>query len=225
VFVAAQLVAIYRPAVDPLTIASPLAGEWFVGQGGRAELVNYHRVTSAQADALDILQVVDGRTHRPGNPELTRYYIYGKPVLAPADGVVTGVQNGQPDQQIGTTNAHYQEGNAIVLDVGDGRYLMMAHLKPDSITVRVGDQVRVGQPIARVGNSGNTTEPHLHIQAQTLPTDVGDVQAADISELLRTLHTYPVVFRDVVLTRNGSQTRSAATDVRRGDYVRPADPA
>jgi hypothetical protein len=225
VFVAAQLVAIYRPAVDPLTIASPLAAEWFVGQGGHAELVNYHQVTSTQADALDILQAVDGRTHRPGSTELTSYYIYGQPVLAPADGVVTGVQNGQPDQQIGTTNAHYQEGNAIVLDVGDGRYLMMAHLKPDSITVRVGDQVRAGQPIARVGNSGNTTEPHLHLQAQTLPTDVGDVQAADISTLLRTLHTYPVVFRDVVLTRGGSQTRPTAADVRRGDYVRPADPA
>jgi len=64
----------------------------------------------------------------------------------------------------------------------------------------------------------------LAIQAQTLPTDVGDVQAAHIAELMRTLHTYPVVFRDVILTRNGGQTRPAAADVRRGDYIRPVVP-
>ena len=110
-FIATQLVMIFRPAVNPVAIASPLADEWLVGQGGHAELVNYHYVTSTQRDALDILQARGGRTHQPGSTALTSYYIYGKPVLAPADGTVTFVHDGRPDQQIGSTDNHFQSGN------------------------------------------------------------------------------------------------------------------
>jgi hypothetical protein len=120
VFIAAQTLMIFRPAANPVPIASPLADEWLVGQGGHAELVNYHHVTSTQRDALDILQARDGRTHQPGSTELTSYYIYGKPVLAPADGTVTFVQDGRPDQQIGSTDSHFQSGNNIVIDIAAG---------------------------------------------------------------------------------------------------------
>ena len=221
-FIAAQTLMIFRPAANPVPIASPLADEWLVGQGGHAELVNYHHVTSTQRDALDILQARDGRTHQPGNTELTSYYIYGKPVLAPADGTVTFVQDGRPDQQIGSTDSHFQSGNNIVIDIGSGRYLMMAHLSPGTIHVKVGDHVTLGQPIAKVGNSGNTTEPHLHIQAQTIGTGIGDVATMDAPAIIRTLHTYHLVFTHVVLTRRGNESQPANVDPRRGDLVRPA---
>jgi Peptidase family M23 len=221
-FIAAQLIMIYRPAPNPVPIASPLADEWLVGQGGPAELVNYHHVASTQRDAIDILEAREGRTHQPGSNELTRYYIYGKPVLAPADGKVTFVQDGRPDQQIRSTDSHYQSGNNIVLDIGGGRFLMFGHLSPGSIQVKVGDQVNLGQQIANVGNSGNTTEPHLHIQAQTIGTGIGDIDTIDAPALIRTLHTFPVVFTDVVLTRRDTESRPASADVRRGDLVRPA---
>ena len=52
---------------------------------------------STQRDALDIMRVVDGRTHRPGSTDLASYYIYDKPLLAPADGVVTFLMDGPPD--------------------------------------------------------------------------------------------------------------------------------
>ena len=81
-FIAAQLVMIFRPVGNPVPIASPLADEWLVGHGGHAELVNYHHVTSTQRDPLDILERRDGSTHQPGSKALTSYYIYGKPVLA-----------------------------------------------------------------------------------------------------------------------------------------------
>jgi hypothetical protein len=221
-FIAAQLLMIYRPAANPVPIASPLAEEWLVGQGGHAELINYHYVTSTQRDALDILQARNGRTHQPGSTELTSYYIYGKPVLAPADGTVAFVLDGRPDQQIGSTDGRFQRGNNIVLDIGGGHFVMMAHLSPGSIQVKVGDQVRVGQQIANVGNSGNTTEPHLHIQAQTVSTGVGDIATTDATALIRTLHTTPLVFTDVVLSRRGVESRPAEADPRRGDLVRPA---
>jgi murein DD-endopeptidase MepM/ murein hydrolase activator NlpD len=214
---------IYQPAVNPVPIASPLADEWLVGQGGHSELVNYHYVTSTQRDALDILQVQGGRTHRPGSTDLTSYYIYGKQILAPAPGTVTFVQDGRPDQAIGSTDNRYQSGNNIVIDIGGGHFLMMAHLSPGSIQVKVGDHVNVGQPIAKVGNSGNTTEPHLHIQAQTIGTGIGDVATMDAPAVFRTLHTNPLVFTDVVLTRRGSKSQPVNADPRRGDLVRPAN--
>lgn len=221
-FIAAQLVMIFRPVGNPVPIASPLADEWLVGHGGHAELVNYHHVTSTQRDPLDILERRDGSTHQPGSKALTSYYIYGKPVLAPADGTITFVQDGRPDQQIGSRDSHFQSGNNIVIDIGGGHYLEMAHLSPGSIQVKVGDHVTVGQPIAKVGNSGNTSEPHLHIQAQTLGTGIGDVATMDIPTVLHTLHTYPLVFTDVVLTRRDRESRPVAADPRRGDTVRPA---
>jgi Peptidase family M23 len=221
-FIAVQLVMTYRPPVDPVPVASPLADEWLVGQGGHSELVNYHYVTSTQRNALDILQTQNGLTHRPGSTDLTSYYIYRKPVLAPAAGTVTYVLDGRPDQAIGSADGHYQSGNNVVIDIGDGRYVLMAHLSPGSIQVKVGDHVELGQQIAKVGNSGNTTEPHLHIQAQTIGTGIGDVATMDIETTIRTLHTRPLVFTDVVLTRRGEESTPGNADPRRGDVVRNA---
>jgi murein DD-endopeptidase MepM/ murein hydrolase activator NlpD len=67
---------------------------------------------------------------------------------------------------IGSTDSRYQSGNNVVIDISGERYLLMGHLSPGSIQVKVGDHVELGQQIAKVGNSGNTPEPHLHIQAQ-----------------------------------------------------------
>jgi peptidase M23-like protein len=222
IFIAVQLAMIYRTPVDPVPIASPLADESLVGQGGHSELVNYHYVTSTQRDALDILQARNGLTHRPGSNEFSSYYIYGKPVLAPAAGTVTFVLDGRPDQAIGSGDSHYQSGNNVVIDIGGGRYVAMAHLRPGSIRIKVGDHVELGQQIAEVGNSGNTTEPHLHIQAQTRGTGIADVATMDIEATLRTLHTRPLVVTDVVLTRRGQQSMPGNADLRRGDLVRPA---
>jgi hypothetical protein len=221
-FVAVQLVMIYRPPVDPVPIASPLADEWLVGQGGHSELVNYHCVTSTQRNALDILQTRNGVSHTPGSTELTSYNIYGKPVLAPAAGTVTFVLDGRPDQAIGSADGHYQSGNNVVIDIGGGRYVLMAHLSPGSVQVKVGDHVELGQQIAKVGNSGNTTEPHLHIQAQTIATGIGDIATMDIPTTIRTLRTRPLVFTDVVLIRRGEESTPGNADPRRGDVVRPA---
>ena len=128
-----------------------------------AELVNYHHATSTQRDALDILQMRDGHTHEPGSTELTSYYIYGKPVLAPAAGTVTFVLDGRPDQRIGSTDSHYQSGNNIVIDVGGGRYLLMAHLIPGSIQVEGGRSRRAGPADCQSGELGQydrATPPH-----------------------------------------------------------------
>ena len=98
---------------------------------------------------------------------------------------------------------------------------MFCHLMHHSVRVTVGDLVRLGQPIARVGNSGNTTEPHLHLQAQNSATGLGDVEKVDASTLYSTWRTYPLVFRNVTLVRAGHTTRPIAADPRRGDRIQP----
>ncbi len=221
IFLAVQLTLVYRPAVDPVIVASPVVGEWWVGHGGRAELVNYHHSGPMQANAVDLMQVGSGGIHRPGSTELSSYYIFDQTVLAPVDGTVTYVLDGRPDQLIGQPDERHPSGNQLVIDIGGGRHLMMGHLRQGSITVRVGDRVREGQPIARVGNSGHSSAPHLHIQAQSLPVGIGDIEAVDLPQMLRTLHTYPLLFRDAGLLRDGVQSRPAVLDVRRGDHVRP----
>jgi len=97
----------------------------------------------------------------------------------------------------------------------------MGHLRQGSIKVKVGERVREGQPIARVGNSGHTSAPHIHIQAQTLPIAIGEIKTIDGPQMLSTLHTYPLLFRDASLSRGGVETWPSAVDPRRGDLIRP----
>jgi murein DD-endopeptidase MepM/ murein hydrolase activator NlpD len=97
----------------------------------------------------------------------------------------------------------------------------MGHLRQGSLTVHAGERVTEGQQIARVGKSGHTSHPHIHIQAQTLPTGIVDLATIDGPKMLKTLHTYPLVFRGVSLVRGGVETRPTAVDPRRGDFVRP----
>jgi murein DD-endopeptidase MepM/ murein hydrolase activator NlpD len=167
------------------------------------------------------MQIGEGGIHRPGRTDLAAYYVYDRLVLASADGVVSYVLDGLPDQPIGSVDEHHPSGNSLVIDIGGGRHVMMGHLRQDSITVRSGDRVREGQPIARVGNSGHSSAPHLHIQAQTLPIAIGDIRATDLPQMLRTLRTYPLLFRDADLVRGGAETRPDAIDPRRGDIIRP----
>ena len=123
IFLAAQLISVYRPPVDAVTVSSPLAGEWWVGHAGHAELVNYHYTATTQRNALDIMQVVDGRIHRPDNTELTSYYIYDQPVLAPTDGTVSYALDSRPDQPIGSVDSQYPTGNHLVIDMRRTRLL------------------------------------------------------------------------------------------------------
>ena len=84
----------------------------------------------------------------------------------------------------------------------------MAHLMQGSVTVQVGDRVRRGQPLAAVGNNGHSSEPHLHLQVQDSPAGI-DAE-----------RTYPMVFRNVHITRAGAWPWGDSGELRTGDLVR-----
>jgi hypothetical protein len=189
----------------------PFTGEWYVFSGGRGVFVNDHWAVSSQRNALDIFQVVNRSSHRDDSKRLTSYYAFGKPLLAPADGRITALLDSRLDLAVGDSDRRHPEGNYLVMDIGGGRYVMLGHLKQGSARVEVGDRVQLGQQLAQVGNSGNTSEPHLHIQAQNVST-FDDADAG--------IRTYPILFGDTVLVRGGEAQEPADVDARRNDSIR-----
>jgi len=209
-FLAVQLVQIERGPENPTTIDFPLEGVWYVASGGRSTLVNGHYPLRVQRHAVDLFQVVDGSTHRGGADLLENFYAYNERLTAPGDGRVTEVIDTRPDAPVGDSDLDHPEGNAIVIDIGGGRYVLYAHLKRGSARVDVGDTVVSGQVIGLVGDSGNSDEPHVHIQVQNSPTfDVTDDE----------LETYPILFRDTIVIRDGFANAPTDADVRRGDRI------
>jgi hypothetical protein len=154
-----------RPGQVPFRL--PFDGPNTVGWGGDTPDVNYHVCAGDQRWAYDLLVTKDGETSRGDGTKLEDYYCYGLPVLAPADGIVESRWDRDPDMPIGELGGGTDPGgNHLVMLVAPGEYLFLCHLQPGSIRVKPGDRVRAGETIAAIGNSGNTSEPHLHIHLQ-----------------------------------------------------------
>ena len=135
-----------------------------VAWGGDTLETNYHAFTPDQRWAYDFL--VEPAGH--GSPNLEDYGCYGTPVVAPASGRVHHATDGAPDHVPGTPSADLANptGNAVVLELATDTFLVLAHLAPGSVLVEEGDSVNEGDPLGACGNSGNTSEPHIHIHHQ-----------------------------------------------------------
>lgn len=156
----------------PMDFSLPFHGCWLVANGGVTPETSHSWEIPQQRYAYDFLIVDrDGRSFSGDdatNPEA--YYCYGREILAPADGFVVALYADAPDSPINKRRpvcaADDLRGNFVLLNHGSGVYSLLCHLKPGSIYVHVGQAVARGERIARCGNSGNTTEPHLHFQLQ-----------------------------------------------------------
>lgn len=138
-----------------------------VAWGGKSLNENYHVTEPDQRWAYDLFVMRDGFSFKGDSTNLANYFCYGLPIIAPADGKIMEVVDTMPDMAIGDLSEEsYPNGNYIVLKVAENEYLLLCHLKPNSIKVKVGEFVKQGKEIASVGNSGHTSEPHLHIQLQ-----------------------------------------------------------
>ncbi|MEP5341249.1 MAG: M23 family metallopeptidase [Algibacter sp.] len=145
----------------------PFNNEWWVFWGGRTVEQNYHAAYEVQRYATDIVKRVGGSTHAGNGSSNEDYYCFGKPLNAPGNGTVISVLNTIEDNIPGKFNRDTPEGNYVVIDHQNGEFSMLAHFKKGSIIVSVGDEVVKGQELGKVGNSGNSSEPHLHYQLQT----------------------------------------------------------
>ena len=172
----------------PIVISSPLRGsEWLSGNGPgnssghrRALIPTGGGARIAQRFAIDFVQLFpDGKTFSGDQKDNKTYRCYGAEALAVADAVVVGTKDGIPENIPGATSRAVPitletvGGNYVILDLGGGRFAFYAHLQPGSLRVKTGDKVRRGQVVGLVGNSGNSTEPHLHFHISDANSPLG----------------------------------------------------
>lgn len=142
-------------------------GSFLVMHGGSHGAANVHAVDAAQKYAVDLVQINDiGMRARGLYPEdSARYVIWGAEVLSPCAGTVQASVDGLPDLRPGgARDEKNPHGNHVVIRCGDVD-VTLAHLRNGSIRVQKGSAVDSLAPVGAVGNSGNTTEPHLHVHA------------------------------------------------------------
>lgn len=155
--------------VEPVVrIAPPFEGEWLVLQGGYSPLQSHHLSAYNQRFAVDMVRLDDGRifTDEPANAGV---YSWEQPLVSPADGTVV-VARGDMEDSEGlnlVTDVADAAGNVVIIELDSGLFVVLAHLRQGTLQVSEGDRVRTGDPLGLVGNSGNTTMPHLHLHVQT----------------------------------------------------------
>lgn len=147
----------------------PFKGILMVSNGGRTPETNNHN-RPVDKGPQNMLYAYDFRTENSGKEKgLNEFPIFGKEVLAPGDGVVIQVINGAIDVLPGERDRSVGVGNAIMIDHQNGEYSLLCHFKQDSIKVKVGNKVKQGEVIALCGNTGNTSQPHIHFHLQNNP--------------------------------------------------------
>jgi hypothetical protein len=157
-----------------VVIGPPLRGDWAALNGPsnasghrRLVLALNGDLASAQRFGIDFLKLDESGKRMSGDSlKNASYFAYGQDALAVADGIVVVTKDSIPENVPGgravPINLETVGGNHVVIDIGGGRYAFYAHVQPGSLRVKVGDRVKRGQVLALVGNSGNSTEPHLH---------------------------------------------------------------
>jgi Peptidase family M23 len=166
----------------PVVLGPPLRGNNWLAANGPSNSSGHRRVFTADGGqvyfperfAIDFVQLgADGKTYTGDPKKNSSYHAYGAAILAVADGVVVDVSSGIQDNVPGATvqplTLRTISGNYVIEDIGNGAYAFYAHLKPGTSKVYVGAHVKRGQVIGSLGNTGNSSEPHLHFHVISRP--------------------------------------------------------
>jgi len=161
--------------------------------------------------AVDWIQLDEANKLLTGAIEKNESYPqYGREIIAVADGSIESVQDGMPDIPAGKApelkSLNDAAGNCIIQDIGGGFYALYAHLQPGSLKVKKGDTVEKGQVIALLGNSGNTTGPHLHFHVIHGPSPLGSDGVPYVIDSF--------IVRGTAVSKDGLQT-----ELERGEVV------
>lgn len=180
--VAAAALAGHRRPAGAVEVDFPLrSGTYIVANGGANDLVNLHlgtldleraRPFRGQSYAVDIVAIdrwgLRAAGFMPTDP--AAYRIFGHAIHAPCAGRVVMAVDGLADLPPPQADREHLAGNHVLLACG-GAWILLGHMRQGTVAVQTGDDVEAGQVVGQVGNSGNTSEPHLHIHAQTPGTD------------------------------------------------------
>jgi murein DD-endopeptidase MepM/ murein hydrolase activator NlpD len=170
--------AVSTVRAQPPTISAPVrGGRWvaIVGPHRRALQAVNGALHLGQRFAIDFSARLDaeGRTHTGSADSNESYFNYGASVLAVGDGTVVEAVDGLPEQipnnKVPVPLAQ-ADGNHVILRLRPGVFVAYAHLQPGSVRVKPGQRVRSGQVLGKLGNSGESSGPHLHFQLMTRPS-------------------------------------------------------
>lgn len=180
-----------------VTLAFPLKdGTYSIAQGGGTTLVNAHHPYGGQSYSLDIVRLnsFGARAEGVTQTSLEQFAIFGAPIYSPCDGNISTAVNGLEDIAPGAPgDTQHAAGNHVFINCQNGEIqVLLAHMKKNSLVVTQGTSVKVGDPIGQVGNSGNTTEPHLHIHASKGGTPDRLISGVGL----------PILFNEKFLVRN-----------------------
>lgn len=190
-------------------LSLPLKGRWLVFWGGDTRALNHHHDVPAQRFAFDLVGVNEkGETHRGDGARNEDYFCFGREILAPADGIVVEAIDGVRDNTPPSMNPYCLVGNCVVIQHRPNEVSVLAHLQRGSVAVKAGESVKRGQLLGKCGNSGNSSEPHLHYHLQDSPIFQG---ASGIK----------CVFQKVVVTKDGRGETKANYSPVKGDIISP----
>lgn len=168
------------PSIDNNTASVshglPFDNEWVVVNGGVTKTLSHSWSIQTQRYAYDFIQLDEkGKSHKDEGLQLEDYYCYGQPIIATCEGIVREVVDIYPDSVINKQHdidklARDIRGNYIVIKNVDSTYSFYGHLKPKSIGVKEGQSIQKGDLLALCGNSGFSSEPHLHFHIQDKPS-------------------------------------------------------
>ncbi len=195
------------PESHATVLRLPFAGRWQVVWGGDTRELNQHHDVTNQRYAFDFLGTDEqGKSYKNDGSRNEDYYAFGREILAPADGVVTDVIEGVRDNQPGSMNPYSAVGNAVFVRHRDYEVSVFAHFQQGSIRVRAGDAVKAGQVLGLCGNSGNSSEPHLHYHLQN-------------TSVIQEGTGIKCFFDKVILTRGGKTLAERRCSPIKGDLV------
>lgn len=156
-----------KPERNTTKLILPFKDEWYVVWGGDTKEINYHVESKAQKNAFDmVIKNEKGNSYKTDGKTNEDYYAFNKELIAPCAGTVVLVVNGIKDNVPGTLNPLYVPGNTVIIKTANNEYLFFGHFKQNSIVVKQGQKVSQGQLLGLCGNSGNSSEPHLHFHIQ-----------------------------------------------------------
>jgi len=170
---------------DPIVIRSPLLGKNWLAANGPSNTSAHRRAMLpvnglphiGQRYAIDWIQLGDdGRAFTGDEHDNKSYHAWDQEIHAVADGKIVEVKDGIPENVPNSGKLAVQmtydtlPGNHIIQELSEGHYAAYAHLRPGTIKVKVGDTVKSGDVIAHLGNTGNSSEPHLHFQVCDAPS-------------------------------------------------------
>lgn len=193
--------------IDSVPMLAPFFGSWKVYQGFNGR----HTHQPPWQYALDFIMTEENKSYQDKGYALEDYFCFGLPVVSPVYGKVVRTNNNLSDNIPGEVDVKNNWGNFILIQLQSGLYVLLAHLKKNSIKVSENDDISPGQVIAACGNSGRSPQPHLHMQVQ---------KSASLGS-----ETYPFHITSIVLEQEKQQEFKLTYRPEENDIIKPVDPS